>query len=241
METKKVSTWISRASNLSAQLNRSPITPIETIMFLRAGRECASEISAFLLQKMVKNSSDQSPDCFSQEDKRAIRSSDEQGARFVDILRLQDAKNQLVRAINAAALVEQREHASTTSSISKLVLGGRYRGGSANTEGLKQRQSSSDEELHTLMRVRGLLAAENMKMDQVVASISEGSVALRTLHAKLEEVDAKLTFTQTLVRGMLRVKTLDDVLLRLSWVLFFVVVFFVWSQRIFGFGAVRVL
>lgn len=240
MESKKISLWISKASNLSAQLTRPAISPIEAVMFLRAGRECASEMSSFLMHKMTNLSDPGEKSAPGSE-----ASGDGNGpARFTEILRLQQAKNVLVNAINSAALLQQKQHNGSVSCISQLSITPAARrgtdGGVAEHD-RERHQRDSEEELQTLMRVRGLLAVENMKMDQVIASISEGSSALQALHARLEEVGATLTFTHTLVRGLLRVKTLDDLALRISWVLFVVVVLFVWSQRIFGLGAVHVL
>lgn len=222
--SSKVTAWISRADRLTTQLARqSSSSSIETVLFLRAARECASEISSFLMSAQYS---------------QPTASSDKGEVRFGDILRLQQAKNTLVHAINTAAVAQQHNVASSISRIHTK----RQPPGAEDTDDIVARNNrASDEELQTLMRVRGLLAVENMKMDTVIASISEGSVALQALHARLEEVDETLTFTQSIVKGMLRVKTIDDLILRVTWILFFAVVCFVWSQRIFGFGAVTVL
>ncbi|CUF91880.1 transmembrane protein, putative [Bodo saltans] len=222
--SSKVTAWISRADRLTTQLARQSSSSIETVLFLRAARECASEISSFLMS--------------AQHSQPTSASSDKGEVRFGDILRLQQAKNTLVHAINTAAVAQQHNVASSISRIHTK----RQPPGAEDTDDIVARNNrASDEELQTLMRVRGLLAVENMKMDTVIASISEGSVALQALHARLEEVDETLTFTQSIVKGMLRVKTIDDLILRVTWILFFAVVCFVWSQRIFGFGAVTVL
>jgi hypothetical protein len=220
--SSKIAAWISRADRLAAQLTRktpSSSSSIETVLFLRAARECASEIASFLMST------------------QHAAASNDGDIRFADILRLQQSKNELVHSINTAAVAQQHNVASCISKIHVKV-----QEGVDNTDDtIARHQRASDEELQTLMRVRGLLAVENMKMDTVIASISEGSLALQALHARLEEVDETLTFTQSIVKGMLRVKTIDDLILRVTWVLFFAVVCFVWSQRIFGFGAVTVL
>lgn len=219
-------TLLQRASAVTTQLkSRSALersnSSIETMVYLRAARECASDL-ARCLSLFQQQQSQMAMDARS-----SAASHVYDAVPFSLMLQLQQAKQVLLQTIGTSAA------ALDTTAVT--------RAGRLSRKDKSSERLGAGEELAALLRTRKLLAAENMKMDQVVSSVAEGSAALATLYSKLGEVDSTLTATQSIVRSMLKVQSIDDLILRVTWLCFFATVLYIWSCRLLGLGDVRVL
>ena len=96
-----------------------------------------------------------------------------------------------------------------------------------------------EDSLKSLRRTQLLLQHELEKVELASKAIVSGAETMKKVNSDLKTVDATLRDAAKLVRAMLRVKTVDDILLRLSALCFVVVVAALWLQRIFGLWEVR--
>lgn len=111
-------------------------------------------------------------------------------------------------------------------------------------EGLENNNNSgaaAREELESLLRTRAMLSSESLKMNDVLTNIEEGSQALEALHRSLEGVQSTLSRTNRIVGALVKVKKLEDVVLRLSWVVFVAAFVWVLGQRLFAWGGPTVI
>ncbi|CAJ1007475.1 putative Sec20 [Leishmania naiffi] len=87
--------------------------------------------------------------------------------------------------------------------------------------------------LRSLLHTRSMLSVELKKMDTAVQGLAGSSESLATLQQSLQDVHSSMEMAQRMVRTLLRVQSRDDLLLRVSAVLFVLVVFYVVAQRVF--------
>ena len=88
--------------------------------------------------------------------------------------------------------------------------------------------------LQSLLRTRAMMAAEVDKMNEAVAALESDASSVRSVNDKLMTLSESLSAAQQLVSQLVRVKTVEDIVLRLSVLLFLMAVIFVWYQRLFG-------
>ena len=79
-----------------------------------------------------------------------------------------------------------------------------------------------------------MMAAEVDKMNEAVAALESDASSVRSVNDKLMTLSESLSAAQQLVSQLVRVKTVEDIVLRLSVLLFLMAVIFVWYQRLFG-------
>ncbi|KAG5484722.1 hypothetical protein LSCM1_06542 [Leishmania martiniquensis] len=89
--------------------------------------------------------------------------------------------------------------------------------------------------LRSLLHTRSMLSVELKKMDSAVQGLAGSSESLAALQQSLQNVHSSMEMAQRMVRTLLTVQSRDDVLLRVSAVLFTVVVLYVVAQRAFRF------
>lgn len=106
--------------------------------------------------------------------------------------------------------------------------------------GASRSAASTAAALRSLLHTRSMLSVELQKMDVAVQSLAGLGESLATLHQSLEDVHSSMATAQLMVRKLLTVQSRDDVLLRVSAVLFALVVLYVVAQRIFRFFPVTV-
>lgn len=222
---------IARCEGLTAQLQQAQIkkpSSTEALLLISAGRRCASETASLIA--LVEGSDDNTNEA-------------SRGTPFHLRLELRNSKTALLQSLSAAAtgMLQEEKGRNPSAALLKRLSRKDACPRNANesdlpdSSGAKGRTPSDREELEVLLRTRHLIAVENMKLDQVMSCVGEGSHALQQLNKKLETVDETLSVTHAIVASMIRVKTLDDVIVRASWVLFVCVVLFVWTQRLFSF------
>lgn len=87
--------------------------------------------------------------------------------------------------------------------------------------------------LRSLLHTRSMLLVEQNKVKAVVTQISTSAESLNVVNGALGEVEAAMQQAQHMVRRLLRVQSCDDVILRVSVVLFVLALAFVVLQRVF--------
>ncbi|CAM38154.2 conserved hypothetical protein [Leishmania braziliensis MHOM/BR/75/M2904] len=87
--------------------------------------------------------------------------------------------------------------------------------------------------LRSLLHTRSMLSVELKKMDTAVQGLAGSSESLATLQQSLQDVHSSMEMAQRMVRTLLRVQSRDDLLLRVSAVLFVLVVLYVVVHRVF--------
>ncbi|AYU76799.1 hypothetical protein, conserved [Leishmania donovani] len=87
--------------------------------------------------------------------------------------------------------------------------------------------------LRSLLHTRSMLSMELKKMDTAVQGLAGSSESLATLQQSLQDVHSSMEMAQRMVRTLLTVQSRDDLLLRVSAVLFALVVLYVVAQRVF--------
>jgi hypothetical protein len=92
----------------------------------------------------------------------------------------------------------------------------------------------TSEAVHSLLRTRNSLTNEVHRMESAVQKLIEGGESLKNVKDQLEEVDAQLSRTGRLLRQIARMDTVDDVVLRVSIVLYLLLLGYIWSSRLFG-------
>ena len=165
------------------------------------------------------------------------------GKRVVSMatyLELHGARRELTDALRRATDSEQ-----SISDVRRLATRSRLTdfddGNDGNVERGGGSGGESNEEMASLLRTRAMLSTENHKMSDVLSNIQEGSAALEALHRSLEGVQSTLSRTNRLVGALVRVKRLEDVVLRISWVVFVTTFCWVMGQRLFAIGGPTVL
>lgn len=101
--------------------------------------------------------------------------------------------------------------------------------------GSSQSAASTAAALRSLLHTRSMLSVELQKMDTAVQGLAGSGESLAALHQSLQGVHASMATAQLMVRKMLKVQSRDDVLLRVSALLFALVVFYVVAQRVLRF------
>ncbi|KAH9599804.1 Sec20 [Trypanosoma melophagium] len=89
--------------------------------------------------------------------------------------------------------------------------------------------------LRSLLHTRSLLNVELGKVQGALDELAGSSESLQLLQSSLQDVNATVEMAQLLVRKLLSVKCKDDLILRISVVVFLLVVAYIIAQRIFGF------
>jgi hypothetical protein len=107
-----------------------------------------------------------------------------------------------------------------------------FEGGAA---GSTRSAASTAAALRSLLHTRSMLSIELQKMDTVVQSLAGSGETLAALHQSLLDVHSSMATAQQLVRALLTVQSRDDVLLRVSAMVFALVVLYVVVQRVFRF------
>ncbi|KPA76932.1 hypothetical protein ABB37_07311 [Leptomonas pyrrhocoris] len=107
-------------------------------------------------------------------------------------------------------------------------------------EGSSRSAASTAAALRSLLHTRSMLSVELKKMDTAVHGLASSGESLAALHQSLQDVHSSMATAQRMVRRLLTVQSRDDLLLRLSAVLFVVVVLYVVAQRVFRFFPVTV-
>ncbi|EAN79654.1 Sec20, putative [Trypanosoma equiperdum] len=89
--------------------------------------------------------------------------------------------------------------------------------------------------LRSLMHTRSILNAELHKVQGAVKELAGSSESLEVLHGALQNVNATVEIAQKMVGKLLSIKTVDDIVLRVSLFCFVLVVAYIITQRVFGF------
>ncbi|CAD2222843.1 hypothetical protein AGDE_12396 [Angomonas deanei] len=89
--------------------------------------------------------------------------------------------------------------------------------------------------LRSLLQSRALLQLEVQKVQGAVDHLSSGSEKIKTLNDQLNRVTGALDMAQVAVKHLLNVQSREDVVLRLSWLVFILVVLYIFLQRGLGF------
>ncbi|GET86639.1 hypothetical protein, conserved [Leishmania tarentolae] len=87
--------------------------------------------------------------------------------------------------------------------------------------------------LRSLLHTRSMLSAELKKMDTAVQGLAGSSESLVALEQSLQNVHASMEMAQRMVRTLLTVQSRDDLLLRVSVILFALVVLYIVAHRVF--------
>ncbi|CBZ24485.1 conserved hypothetical protein [Leishmania mexicana MHOM/GT/2001/U1103] len=86
--------------------------------------------------------------------------------------------------------------------------------------------------LRSLLHTRSMLSVELKKIDTAVQGLAGSSDSLAALQQSLQDVHSSMKMAQRMVRTLLTVQSRDDLLLRVSAVLFALVVLYVVAQRL---------
>lgn len=105
---------------------------------------------------------------------------------------------------------------------------------SSRSSNSNNEEEEDQEAVETLLRTRKVLTAEVEKVDATLGLIAESESALHRLNSELDGVSSTLARGEKLISSLVRVKTVDDFLLRVSLVVFFGAVTFVWVHRVIG-------
>lgn len=94
--------------------------------------------------------------------------------------------------------------------------------------------------LRSLLHTRAMLSTELHKMDAAVQGLAGSGESLQQLHQSLHDVHSTMSTAQVMVRKLLTIQSRDDLILRVSAVLFGLVVAFIVVQRVGRFFPVTV-
>nr|CCC95317.1 unnamed protein product [Trypanosoma congolense IL3000] len=89
--------------------------------------------------------------------------------------------------------------------------------------------------LRSLMYTRSILNMELRKVQGAVDELRGSSKSLEVLHTALQDVNATVELAHRMVGKLLSIKTVDDALLRVSVVVFILVLVYIVAQRVFGY------
>ena len=107
-------------------------------------------------------------------------------------------------------------------------------GAAARQTGKLTQEAEAAAEIESLRRTRVLLERQLAQMDDTMEAVASSDATLAALGAKVEGVDGVMATNTSLVGRLKALEASDDQLVSVGWFVFFLVLAYVWSDRVFG-------